>query len=133
MKFFGEKMGQVSRLSIRVLRCGMMVNLVVLWLYFVISVNGLNLKMRFEMHLLNLVTKAYGTEFAATGLKVTFPVVDDIEICMVEIKASNKPLYTEVMDKNGVKSNKFFVRRGNSSHELPLLEVADHIASRFGP
>lgn len=86
----------------------------------------------FEMHLLNLVTNAYGTDFAASGVKVTFPIVDDIEICMVEIGTGKKPLYTEVFDKNGVKSNKFYMRRGNSSHELPLTEVADYIASRFG-
>ena len=86
----------------------------------------------FEMHLLNLVTKAYGTDTAASGIKVTFPVVDDNEICMVEISAGKKPLYTQVVDKNGVKSNKLYMRRGNSSHALPLVEVADYVASRFG-
>ena len=86
----------------------------------------------FEMHLLNLVAKAYGTDIAASGVKVTFPVIDDNEICMVEIREGKKPLYTEIVDKSGAKSNKFYVRRGNSSHELPLTEVADYVASRFG-
>ena len=86
----------------------------------------------FEQHLLNLVGTAYGTDFAASGIKVSFPVVDDIEICMVEVAAGRKPLYTEVVDKNGAKSKKLFIRRGNSSHELPLTEVADYVASHFG-
>ena len=59
------------------------------------------------------------------------PIVDDMEICMVEINAGRKPLYTEVADKNGVKTNKFFIRRGNSSQELPLVEVADYVANHF--
>ncbi len=39
----------------------------------------------FEQHLLNLVSSAYGTDYAAMGLKVSFPIVDETEICMVEI------------------------------------------------
>lgn len=85
----------------------------------------------FQLHLLNLVDNAYGTDYAGAGLKVSFPVVDEKEICMVEINAGRKPLYTEVIDKNGAKSKKFFVRRGNSSHEIPLAEVADYVANHF--
>ncbi len=86
----------------------------------------------FEQHLLNLVSSAYGTDYAAMGLKVSFPIVDETEICMVEINAGKKPLYTEVADKNGAKTKKFFIRRGNSSHEMPLVEVADYVANHFG-
>lgn len=85
----------------------------------------------FELHLLNLVTSAYGSELATTGIKVSFPNIDDKEICMIEIRSGNKPLYTEITDKNGSKSKKFFVRRGNSSHELALTEISDYIATRF--
>jgi hypothetical protein len=86
----------------------------------------------FELHLLNLISNAYGTEMATTGVKVTFPVVEDKEICMVEIRPGHKPHYTEISDKNGAKTKKFFVRRGNSSHELKITEISDYIASRFG-
>ena len=85
----------------------------------------------FELHLLNLVTSAYGSEVATTGIKVSFPNIDDKDICMIEIRPGHKPLYTEITDKNGVKSQKFFVRRGNSSHELALTEISDYIATRF--
>jgi hypothetical protein len=85
----------------------------------------------FELHLLNLITSAYGTELATTGIKVNFPNIDEKEICMVEIQPGNKPIYTEITDKNGGKLKKFFVRRGNSSHELLLTEVSDYISARF--
>jgi len=85
----------------------------------------------FELHLLNLITSAYGSEMAATGVKVSFPSIDDKEICQIEIRPGNKPLYTEITDKNGGKAKKFFVRRGNSSHELLLTEVSNYIATRF--
>lgn len=85
----------------------------------------------FELHLSNLVTTAYGADFAATGIKVSFPSVDDTEICMVEIPVGHKALYTEMSDKNGVKAKKFFVRRGNSSHELSINEVSNYVSRRF--
>lgn len=88
-------------------------------------------KDEFELHLRNLVNKAYGVEFSTNNLSVTFPVVEDKEICLVEIKAGNKPLYTEVADKLGIKSEKFYVRSGNSSIEIPTREIAIYIRSRF--
>jgi hypothetical protein len=85
----------------------------------------------FEIHFRNLVNSAYGVEFTSSNLIVTFPVVDDVEICLVEIKPSIKPLYTIVTDKNGQKIEKFYVRSGNSSPEMPLSEITSYIQSRF--
>ena len=67
----------------------------------------------------------------ATCVKVSFPAVDDKEICMVEVKPGHKPIYTEISDKNGVKVKKFFVRRGNSSNELSINEISDYVSRRF--
>ena len=85
----------------------------------------------FELHLRNLVNSAYGIEFASNNLIVKFPLIDESEICVVDIKPGLKPLYTKVTDKNGQKSDKFYVRSGNSSPELPITEVASYINSRF--
>ena len=85
----------------------------------------------FELHLRNLVNTAYGIEFASNNLMVSFPVIDDIQICLVEIKPSLKPVYTLATDKNGQSHEKFYVRSGNSSPEMPLSEVASYIQSRF--
>ncbi len=88
-------------------------------------------KDEFELHLRNLVNKTYGVEFAANNLYITFPVVDDNEICVLEIKAGNNPLYTEIVDNHGIKSEKFYLRSGNSSPALPTREIARYVRSRF--
>ena len=88
-------------------------------------------KDEFELHLRNLVIHAYGIEFATNNLKVSFPEVNDTEICVVEIKQGLRPLYTEVSDKNGNKSKKFYVRSGNASQEIDITEVAQYINQRF--
>ncbi|MEI8226468.1 MAG: RNA-binding domain-containing protein, partial [Bacteroidota bacterium] len=84
----------------------------------------------FEIHLRNLINKAYGVEFAST-LKITFPVIMDTEICCVEIQPGKKPLFTEVIEDTGIKSEKFYLRSGNSSPELPIREIPTYIRSRF--
>ena len=62
---------------------------------------------------------------------INIPEIDDVEICTVEIKQGLKPLYSEVSDKNGNKSKKFYVRSGNSSQEIDITEVASYINQRF--
>jgi hypothetical protein len=89
-------------------------------------------KDQFQLHLRNLISSAFGKDFAATQIRVSFPVIDDKEICEVEIKEGTKPLYCEVTDKNGLKSKKFYVRSGNSSPDLDIEETASYIKSRFG-
>lgn len=88
-------------------------------------------KDNFELHLRNLVNHAYGVEFAATSLHVTFPIIDEMEICMVEIKPGNKPLFTNLKDKHGIKCENFYLRSGNSSPALQVSEVARYVRSRF--
>ena len=88
-------------------------------------------KDEFELHFRNIVNSAYGVKFATNNLVVEFPVLEDTEICTVEIKPGVEPLYTEVSDKNGNRSKKFYVRSGNSSQEVPLDELASYINQRF--
>jgi uncharacterized protein with ParB-like and HNH nuclease domain len=88
-------------------------------------------KDKFELHLRNLINKEYSLDFATNNLKISFPEIDEKEICMLEIKAGLKPLYTTVTDNNGNKSQKFYVRSGNSSQEVALNEIAEFITKRF--
>ena len=88
-------------------------------------------KDEFELHLRNLINKAYGVEFATNNLEIEFPIIQEIEICVVNISPGLKPLYTEVSDKNGGKSKKFYVRSGNSSQQVDITEVASYINQRF--
>lgn len=88
-------------------------------------------KDKFEIHLRNLLNKEYGVEFATNNLKITFPELHDKEICMVDIKAGLKPLYTSITDSIGNKTGKFYVRSGNSSQEVVLNEISEFISKRF--
>jgi len=88
-------------------------------------------KDEFELHLRNLINKNFGVSYATTGLKITFPEVNENEICRIDIKRGAKPLYLEVTDKNGIKSEKFYVRSGNSSQEVPLSELNPYFTDRF--
>ena len=88
-------------------------------------------KDEFELHLRNLTNHAYSVEFSSDCIDVSFPIVDDTEICIIEIKPWHKPLYTTMSDKNGVRTEKFYLRNGNSSPELPISEVASYVSQRF--
>ncbi len=88
-------------------------------------------KDKFEIHFRNLLNKEYGVDFATNNLKISFPEIEEKEICMVEIKAGLKPIYTFVADNNGNKIQKFYVRSGNSSQEVALNEIAEFITKRF--
>lgn len=86
---------------------------------------------KYELHLRNLLSSAFGSGFVSSKLKVSFPVVGDTEICQLVIAPSNKALITKVTDKNGQVTEKFYVRNGNASRELPLGELQGYMAERF--
>jgi uncharacterized protein with ParB-like and HNH nuclease domain len=88
-------------------------------------------KDHFELHLRNIINNLFGKEFGAIYLNVRFPIVNDIEICELDIKAAKTPLYCEVTDKNGASQKKFYIRSGNSSQELDIEETASYIKKRF--
>lgn len=88
-------------------------------------------KDKFELHLRNLINKEYGIDFATNNVTITFPEINEKEICMVEIKTGLKPVYTNIVDANNNKTQKFYVRSGNSSQEVPFVEIADFVGRRF--
>ena len=85
----------------------------------------------FEIHLRNLINNNFGKEFAVTGILFRFPLIDEIELCEIDIQAGSKPIFLEVTDKNGMKQKKFYVRSGNTSQELAIDEVASYVKNRF--
>src|ERR1700730_5609481 len=48
----------------------------------------------------------------------------------VEVKRARQPQYLSVTDKIG-KTDKFYVRSGNSSIELPLKDISAYVQTRF--
>jgi len=88
-------------------------------------------KDEFELHLRNLLNKAFGKVFTTTGINVSFQTINDAEICIINVSKWNKPLYLETNDTNGQKLEKFYVRSGNTSQELGLSEISEYTKSRF--
>lgn len=93
------------------------------------SLNGN--KDEFELHLRNLINDTFGKSFATSNILIKFHQINDMEICKISIKKGDKPFYIQIMDGNGNKTEKFYVRSGNSSQELGLSEISDYVNSRF--
>ncbi len=88
-------------------------------------------KDHFELHLRNIVNNMFGKDFATTHLTVKFPIINEVEICEIDIKAGDTPLYCNLSDKNGQIVKKFYVRSGNTSQEFDIQETASYISKRF--
>ena len=88
-------------------------------------------KDKFERHLRGIISSQYGNTFAASNIKVSFPVIDDVEICQTDVTRLKKPLWTVVRDKYGQTQKKFYIRSGNSSQELTGDDLTDYIRQRF--
>ena len=73
----------------------------------------------FELHLRNVLNRQVGTAFVASKVQIQFHAVDDIDVCQVDITAAKEPVIVGVKDKNGQSVEKFYVRSGNSSQEIP--------------
>ncbi len=86
----------------------------------------------FEIHLRNLLKQHFGIPFITKHITVEFPVIDGREICAIRIATGTKPVYITSTDKHGNKTERFYVRSGNSSQEIQSLrEINEYITQRF--
>jgi len=86
----------------------------------------------FELHLRNLLNQTFGVNYTTRFVDILFPEIDGKNICVVNTKKGEKPLFITVHDKQGKKIEKFFVRSGNSSQEIASLsEMNEYIKNRF--
>jgi hypothetical protein len=85
-----------------------------------------------ELHLTNLLNKHFTAAFRAAKVRVSFPSVGEKSVCRIDVQRSRIPVYVKIGDRNGVIAERFFVRAGNSSHELPLSEVTSYVKEHFG-
>jgi hypothetical protein len=86
---------------------------------------------KFERHVRNLLSQAFGQSFVANKLRMSFPSVGTTEICQIDIAQAQQPIITKVTDKNGQQVEKFYVRSGNASVEMPLSEMHTYVTDRF--
>ncbi|HEC41957.1 MAG TPA: ATP-binding protein [Bacteroides sp.] len=86
----------------------------------------------FEIHLRNILKQQFGVTFITTNLEILFPVIEAREICAITIGKGTEPAYITTVDKNGNKTERFYVRSGNSSQEIQSLkEITEYIGKRF--
>ncbi|MBU0657160.1 MAG: DUF262 domain-containing protein [Gammaproteobacteria bacterium] len=87
---------------------------------------------KFERHLRTLLGNQLGASFVAGKVKVKFHNgLDGNEVCQIEVSPAQNPLVIKVKDKNNQPIEKFYVRSGNASQDLPLSEMNTYIKGRF--
>lgn len=86
----------------------------------------------FEVHLRNLLNDQLGVAFVTNRVAVTFHEIGDLEVCQVDVKPAIQPIVLTTKDRNGQKLEKFYVRNGNASHELPMSQMGPYLKERFG-
>lgn len=86
---------------------------------------------KFELHLRNLLNQQFGAAFVAKKLAITFPALEGKDICQIEVSQASEPLIIKLKDNTGQPVEKFFVRSGNSSQEIPLSQMKGYLQERF--
>ena len=80
----------------------------------------------FELHLRQIIKKYLGENFEKY-IKITFPKVDEKEICVVKILKSGKPVFIQYEG-----DEQFFVRNGNSSIPKSRREQSEYEKLHWG-
>jgi len=85
----------------------------------------------FENTLRAFLNKTFSVSFVTQNLKVKFPVIDGKAICRIDTIAGSEPVFVEI-NKKGNKSERFYLRSGNTSQEIvSLSEINQYIQDRF--
>ena len=79
----------------------------------------------FELTLRNLIDQYLGTEYSGF-IDVSFEVVDEKTVCMLNMESSPKPVY--VIEKTG---KEFYVRAGNSTRQLDAHSTHEYIGMHW--
>lgn len=86
----------------------------------------------FELHLRGILNNQLGKAFVASKIQVQFHYVNDEDICQIDVNPTTNPIIVKLRDKNGQAVEKFYVRSGNSSQEIPMSEMHAYVNERFG-
>jgi len=87
----------------------------------------------YEVHLRNIMHKLMGVKYVSKYIRTQFETLEGQKvICKIKVISANEPLYLKYPNKNGHQEEKFYVRSGNSSHEIESIsEINDYINSKF--
>ncbi|MCP4882262.1 MAG: ATP-binding protein [Flavobacteriales bacterium] len=86
----------------------------------------------YEVHLRNIMHKLMGVKYVSRYIRTQFERIEDKFICKIKVISANEPLFLKYKNKNGQLEEKFYVRSGNSSHEIKsIAEINDYINTKF--
>jgi hypothetical protein len=87
----------------------------------------------YEIHLRNLLHKEMGVKYVSKHIRTQFETADNGQVvCKIKVIPGDEPQFLKVRDKNGKQDEKFYVRSGNSSHEIhSMAEINDYVNKRF--
>lgn len=88
-------------------------------------------KDKFQRHLQDLLKDQFGAAFVTSKVSICFPVVDGHEICQVDVTQASEPVVVRVKNVTGQEVEKFFVRIGNTTQDMPLSEMNSYMKERF--
>jgi len=81
----------------------------------------------YELWLRDLLEQALGRVTAA-GISVTFPELDGVSVCRVDVPAAGQPVFAN--QPKAPRTDEFFLRSGNSTRPLTGRELLDHLNER---
>lgn len=86
----------------------------------------------YEVHLRNILHKHMGVKYVSKYIRTQFETVSGKTIAKIKVLHASEPMILKLKNKNGIEEEKFYVRSGNSSHEITSMsEINDYINKKF--
>jgi predicted HTH transcriptional regulator len=79
----------------------------------------------FELHLIEIIKKYIGAGLIS-HIKISFPTLEDVQICCIKVSKSSKPVFTQYEGRED-----FFIRSGCSSQPLGREEQSAYEKSQW--
>ena len=79
----------------------------------------------FELHLIEVIKKYIGASFIS-HIKISFPTIEDTQVCRIKVSKSSKPVFIKYEERED-----FFVRSGCCSQPLSREEQSDYEKSHW--
>ncbi len=85
----------------------------------------------FEVVLRNAIESAFGNSFSSRRLEITFPKVNNNEICRIDVKKNSELIFLISKDSNGTEKKEAFIRVGNASKVLDPSDITNYSSENF--
>ncbi len=86
---------------------------------------------QFKNNLQNLISTSFADGIVKDLVSVGYHIYNELEICQIDIRKSDKPVYLNLKDSYGLSDEYFFVRVGSCTEELQKERIVSYIRQRF--